>query len=136
MYAAAKALLFLLVQKGNPKSTLKSTCGSLDNFSLVADAHQFGDIQVKTKSLTYIFILKCSFDSLRRLLGRISCKLIGVNLNLKPHEAENKNKAKRIFLRCKICRCIVASYSAKQTTEHHSRVCQVKAMLEMGAPFG
>ena len=32
---AVGALLFLLVQKGNPKSTLKSTYGSLDNLSLM-----------------------------------------------------------------------------------------------------
>ena len=63
---------FLFAQKGAPKTALKSTYGSLDNLSLVADAYQFGGTQEKTKSLTYIFMLECRFNSLRRLLERIA----------------------------------------------------------------
>ena len=44
-------------------------------------------------------MLECRFNSLRRLLIRISCKLICANLNPKPHEAENQNiKQKEYFL--------------------------------------
>jgi len=80
------ALRFPLVRKSNQKGTLKNYV--LKNL-LVADAYQSGGTQEKTKSLTYIFMLNCRFNSLRRLLERISCEFICANLNPKPHEAEN-----------------------------------------------
>jgi len=97
MYLSADGFHFLFVQKMKQKSTLKNYV--LKNL-LFADAYQFYNTQKNTKSLTYTFMLECRFDSLRRLLVRISCELIYANLNLKPHEVIKHYFKRKEYFSC------------------------------------